>query len=203
MSTAIFNTIKNQLVKNEINDSKRVLTLQDFYPEKIIVWLTTKQKAFKVTKLNKYIKNGKKCFDIEYKDVLTSCDFLDTAYEIAKAKKEKNIKKGYTSDESIATKFLKLNDIYRYELECPNWSASSEEDGYKQCPFNNKEYEILDKADDCTFELFLQQLGYENYKDFISKHEFDKKELFEIFDEEYKEFLNNLHTQEYENGYTY
>ena len=80
----LFNIIRQQIVKNEVFGKDRKFSfVNNFYPERIIVWMT-KQKAFKVCKVTrKPIDNGYQ-FTIEYKDVCTSCDFLDKAYEALK-----------------------------------------------------------------------------------------------------------------------
>lgn len=216
MSQSIFNTIKKQLVNNELYGNKRVLEITNEYPENIIVWLTTKQKAFKVVKVNKTVKGNRKHFEIEYKDVYTGCDFINDAYETAKARLDRAIRKGYLTvetkayndnststrfvenNESVTNKFNHLADIYRDELECPNWSGEYDETGYQQCPFNTRGYEMLDKADDCTFDIYLQQIGYENYYDFYKKHELSTNEFMDIFINEYNKFRENNLSKEYQ-----
>lgn len=59
-------------------------------------------------------------------------------------------------------------------------------------------YEKLALEDNCTFEMFLQSLGYNSYKDFLLKHENDTKEFREIIDEKYKEFLEKNTAKDYE-----
>lgn len=199
----IFNEIRNQLINNELFGNEKKLQFRNEYPEGCIVWLCKNQKAFKVTGMKKFIHNSEKVYEISYEAVNTACDFLDVAYESAKYKRERAIRKGYTLNESPRTKSLKINDMFRAELDCPNWSNKADETGYKQCPYNDKEFEHLDKEDDCCFEIYLQQIGYDNYQDFIKKNEFSTKEYMEIFEENYKEFLNNLHAKDYEENYVY
>lgn len=186
----IFDTIRNQIVKNELEGLERKFTISNEYPEAIIVWLTTKQKAFKVKKVTKkYDKTMK--YTIEYDNVLTTCDFLDTKYESEKYKKDSYNRKGLNLNEAPSTKTKKLNDIYRYELECPNWNSTKDETGYCSNPFNKKGFEPLDKSDDCSFELFLQLRGYENYNDFINIHELSPKSFQEQISNEYEQWRNN------------
>jgi hypothetical protein len=187
--TSIFNSIKKQLINNEIYGNERKLQFTNFYPENAIVWLTTKQKAFKVTKLNRYIQNGERIYEIEYKDVYTGCDFLDTAYEIAKNKSERADRKGYKSNEPVSVKFLNINDRFRAELDCPNWSNNPDETGYKSCPNNNREFEYISREDSQSFEHFCQWLGYDNYEDFQQYHEFDNEENKQTIDCLYQQFL--------------
>lgn len=195
---SVFALIKKQLVNNEIYGNDTKFTVRDYYPENIIVWLTTKQKAFKVTKVNTYMDNGSEVYEIHYKDLYTGCDFLDTAYETAKSKSEKAERKGYNSNEPVSTKFLNINDKFRQELDCPNWSSEEDETGYKQCPFNvEKGYEYISREDSQTFEHFCQYLGYDNYQDFLRYHEFALQEEKERIDEMYQRFLEGYREVEY------
>jgi len=188
----LFTIIRQQIIKNEVfgNDRKFKFT-NNFYPEKVITYMTA-QKAFKVVNVSKYpVDNGYQ-FTIEYKDVCTSCDFLDRAYEALKAKEEYKRRKGYTGEyanESVVNKFGHINDEYRDELTCKN--------------YNKDLYEHLEKADSCTFDLFLQSIGFntfEEYLAFVEKYPLEDKDI----DERYREFLNrDIESREYAEDYLY
>ena len=141
------------------------------------------------------IKNN--TYYLEYKDVNTASDFLDTAYETAKYKREQKIRKGLLSNEPVTTKFLNINDQFRSELECPNWSNIADETGYAPCPYNDKEYEHITREDSQSFEHFVQSLGYDNYQDFIKYNEFGIYETQEQIDRMYQDFLNGYESEEY------
>ena len=185
----LFNIIRQQIITNEVFGKEKKFTFtNNFYPERIIVFMT-KQKAFKVCKVSKMpIENGYK-FTIEYKDVCTSCDFLDRAYEALKAKEEWKHRKGYYSNESVVNKFGHINDEYRDELTCKN--------------YNKDLYEHLEKADSCTFDLFLQSIGFntfEEYLKYVETYPLEDKDI----DERYREFLiRNIEDREYAENYLY
>jgi len=140
-------------------------------------------------------KNG--TYYLKYKDVDTSNDFLQVAYDIAKNKIEKKLRKGYLSNEPVSTKFLHLNDQFRQELECPNWSNKIDETGYAPCPYNDKEYERLSREDSQSFEHFVQWLGYDNYNDFLRYNEFGITENEDEIEQLYQQFLEGYNTPEY------
>ena len=64
-------------------------------------------------------------------------------------------------------------------------------------------YEHLEKADSCTFELFLQSIGFnafEDYLAFVEKYPLEDKEI----DERYRQFLNEkVEGREYAEDYLY
>lgn len=192
MKQTIFTKIQQQLVNNELYDNDRVLTFRGEYPQQAIVWLV-KNKVMKCISLN-LIKDT---YYLKYKDVDTSNDFLQVAYDIAYNKREKKLRKGLLSNEPVSTKFLNINDQFRYELECPNWSNEIDETGYAPCPNNNKEYERISREDSQTFEHFVQSLGYDNYQDFIKYNEFGINETQDEIDRLYQQFLEGYNTPEY------
>lgn len=185
----LFTIIRQQIIKNEVFGKDQKFTFQNrFYPERIILFMT-RQKAFKITKVKKEpVSNGYK-FTIEYKDVWTGCDFLDRAYEALKAKEEWKHRKGFYSNESVVNKFGHINDEYRDELTCKN--------------YDKEFYEHLEKADDCTFELFLQSIGFEcfeEYLKYVEKYPLEDKDI----DERYRQFLNDkVESREYAENYLY
>lgn len=212
-SKKLFNDIRKQIVDNEIYGNEKVLQFRNYYPEQIIVWLTTKQKCFKVVSLKKYWYKDDKIFELEYKDVNTACDFIQVAYDIAQSRVERAIKKGYMminiytdntgnkhieyieNNEPVGDKFRHIADTYRDELECPNWSNIKDETGYSSCPNNNRQYEYLSREDSQTFEHFVQSLGYDNYQDYIKYNEFAINE--DKINEMYQRFLEGYTTPEY------
>lgn len=193
MKQTVFTQIKEQLVVNELYDNDRVLQFRGEYPQQAIVWLV-KNKVMKCVELN-VGKNG--TYYLKYKDVDTSNDFLQVAYDIAKNKIEKKLRKGYLSNEPVSTKFLNINDQFRQELECPNWSNEIDETGYAACPNNNKEYERLSREDSISFEHFTQWLGYDNYNDFLKYNEFGITENEDEIEQLYQQFLEGYNTPEY------
>ena len=193
MKQTVFTQIKEQLVVNELYDNDRVLQFKGKYPQQAIVWLV-KNKVMKCVELN-ISKNG--TYYLKYKDVDTSNDFLQVAYDIAKNKIEKKLRKGYLSNEPVSTKFLHLNDQFRQELECPNWSNKIDETGYAPCPYNDKEYERLSREDSQSFEHFVQWLGYDNYNDFLRYNEFGITENEDEIEQLYQQFLEGYNTPEY------
>lgn len=209
----LFNSIRKQIVDNEIYGNEKILQFRNYYPENIIVWLTTKQKCFKVTSVKKYWYKSDKIFELEYKDVNTACDFLSVAYDIAKSRIDRAIKKGYMTinvytdntncthieyvenTEPVGDKFRHIADKYRDELECPNWSNKKDETGYSACPYNNREFEYLSREDSQSFEHFVQSLGYDNYQDFLKYNEFaiDEDRINQL----YQKFLEGYESPEY------
>ena len=189
----LFSIIRNQIIRNEVFGKPQVFRFVNrFYPESVIVFMT-KQKAFKIDKIVKVPVDKGYEYIVSYKDVCTSCDFLDRAYEALKAKEEYKTKRGFYSNAPVSTKFLELNDIYRTELECKNYIKTGEDF-----------YEYLDKADSCTFEIFLQKIGFENYDSFAKYIESQPKSVSEIIDEKYQEFLNSeIETRDYAENYIY
>ncbi len=197
MKNTIFTQIQQQLVNNEIYGNDRILQFRGFYPENAIVWLVRNQKCFKVTKLNKIIRNGEKVYEVEYKDVNTACDFLQVAYDIASYKREKKLRKGYLSNEPVSTKFLNINDQFRAELDCPNWSNIEDETGYKECPYNNKGYDHISREDSQSFEHFCQFMGFKNYEDFESWNEYNHSLTDDEIDMLYNQFLEQYQAPDY------
>ena len=183
----IFTSIRNQIVYNETQKLRGnegiedVFKLRGYYPEKIIVWLTTKAKAFKIDKVSIDFDNGTRVYNIRYKNVNVNSEFLAQAYEVQEYKIEKYKRRHEFDHLSVVEKNLATNDKYRAELECPNFD-------YKRYGLDN---EYLEKADSCNFEMFIQKLGFENYSDFARYIETQKKEVSEILEEKYEEFLKN------------
>ncbi len=194
----IFNIIRNQIVYNESqklrgNESNDSFKLRGYYPEKIITWITMKAKAFKISKVTSDYNNGLREYVIYYKDLNPASEFIAPAYE----KEEYRIKKYQRKHEfdhlSVVQKSLATNDKYRAELECPNFD-------YKRFGIDN---EYLEKSDSCTFEIFLQKLGFENYSDFAKYIETKSKAVSELIEEKYQEFLESeIENQEYSDGYS-
>lgn len=188
----LFRIIRQQIINNEVYGNERKFKfLNNFYPEKIIVYMT-KQKAFKICKVTKEPADVGYKFTIEYKDVYTECDFLSEGYNALKYRYERKKRKGYDSNESVVTKFLHINDTYRDELECKNYKKTIDEF-----------YEYLEKADSCTFELFIQSIGFnsfEDYLNYVEKYPLENKDI----DERYREFINkNIENRTYANNYLY
>ena len=185
----IFKHIQQQMVMNEIFDSERVFTIPmdtPKYPEKIVTYITSKG-ACKIQSVRKYYANGFKV-EIAYKDVNTTSDFLDTALEVEKAKRKKH-------EKAITDRYV-FNDIYRDELECPNWSSIADETGYKACPNNNKGYEYLLPEDSCTIQLMLQAIGYDDYADFARYNE-GLTDITEELHRQYQAFINTDIAKDY------
>lgn len=196
MNNKVFSIIRNQIVFNETqklrgNETKNEFTVKYFYPEKVILWMTKKAKAFKVAKVTHgYDENGIRTYTIEYKDVNTYSPFLEQRYSIEENKIIEYMKKHEFDYLPVVEKSLAYNDKYRYELECPNYE------------YANKER--IDKADSCTFELNIQQMGYESYKDFIRKNTIESYEAQTELELMHKDFIErNIEEDIYENGYIY
>lgn len=187
----LFQIIRQQIIRNEVFGREKKFTFVNrFYPEAIIMFMT-KQKAFKVAKVNKMPINDGYRFTIEYKDVYTGCDFLSRAFEALERKEQWKHRKGYYSNESVVNKFGHINDEFRDELICKNY----EED--------NNLYEHLEKADSCTFDLFLQSIGFNNFEEylkFVEKYPLEDKDI----DDRYRKFLNErIESREYADNYLY
>ena len=198
MTNNIFNVIRNQIVYNETqklrgNEAKDSFKIKGYYPEKIITWITMKAKAFKIAKVTADYNNGIREYTIQYKDLNTASEFIAPAYEKEEYKIAKYNKKHEFDHLSVVQKALATNDKYRAELECPNFD-------YKRFGLDN---EYLEKADSCTFEMFIQKLGFDNYNDFAKYIETQSKDVSEIIDEKYEEFLaNEVESQSYLDGTT-
>lgn len=196
--TNIFNSIRNQIVYNETqklrgNESKSSFKVKGYYPEKVITWITMQAKAFKIAKVTADYNNGIREYTIQYKDLNTSSEFIAPAYEKEEYKILKYQRRHEFDHLSVVEKSLATNDKYRAELECPNFD-------YKRYGLDN---EYLDKADSCTFEMFIQKLGFNNYKDFAKYIETQTKDVSELIEEKYQEFLKTeVETQEYADGYS-
>jgi hypothetical protein len=187
----LFTIIRQQIIKNEVFGKEKKFTFyNNFYPERIILFMT-KQKAFKIAKVTKKPMNNGYQFTIEYKDVYTGCDFLSKAFEALQRKEEYKHRKGYYNNESVVNKFGHINDEYRDELICKNFEEGKDL------------YEHLEKADDCTFELFLQSIGFNNFEEylaFVEKYPLEDKDI----DERYRYFLNEkIESREYAENYLY
>ena len=152
-----------------------------------------KAKAFKIAKVTTDYNNGIREYTIQYKDLNTASEFIAPAYEKEEYKIAKYNKKHEFDHLSVVEKALATNDKYRAELECPNFD-------YKRFGLDN---EYLEKADSCTFEMFIQKLGFDNYNDFAKYIETQTKDVSELIEEKYQEFLKTeVETQEYADGYS-
>lgn len=179
----VFSNVRNQIVNNEINklkgvDVTDVFKIRGKYPENIIVWMTSKAKAFKVDKITKEFDNGTTIYNIQYKNLNLDSEFLAPAYEKEEYKVNK-YKKSHEFDHlSVVDKAMATNDKYRMELDCPNFD-------YERFDMQN---EYLEKADSTSFELFLQKIGFKNYDEFTQYIDITKQDIAETIDEMYKEF---------------
>lgn len=192
----VFSIIRNQIVFNETqklrgNETKNEFTVKYRYPEKAIIWMTQKAKAFKVAKVTEgYDDNGTRTYTIEYKDINTYSPFLEQRYSIEADKIEEYMRNHEFDHLPVVEKALAYNDKYRYELECPNYEHANKE--------------RIDKADCCSFELNLQQMGYESYKDFVRKNFIESYEAQTELELMHKDFIErNIEENIYENGYIY
>lgn len=194
----IFNSVRNQIVYNETqklrgNETTNSFKIKGYYPEKIITWMTMKAKAFKIAKVTTDYNNGVREYKIQYKDLNLASEFIAPAYEKEEYKILKYQRKHEFDHLSVVEKALATNDKYRAELECPNFD-------YKRFGIDN---EFLDKADSCTFEIFLQKIGFENYSAFAKYIETQPKDVSELIEEKYQEFLKyETENQEYADGYS-
>lgn len=172
--------IVQQLFENETKDKKRVLTFYNFFPQKDVNRAIDK-KVFKAVDIKKkYNYNvGMIVYELEYKDLYKYTDLTSAKFECWENEQYKKKLKGYFDDKH------KVNDLYRTELECPNWSSQKDEYGYASCPFNNREYEPLDPQDNVVLNFKLQGLGYKDYEDFANQHrELTKEQLQTVLSEE-------------------
>jgi len=167
----VFEMIKTNLV-NAIRAERTFGSITfKAYPYKQIIWLC-KQGVFKVEKLEK--EDGK--YILHYKNMDTSSNFLKSTYEYL----ERKGLIGEHKNESITNKFGHIYSKYRQELECPNWSSEPDEYGYVANPFGKDNgFEKLDKADSCMFDLVIQELGYENYEDFVKHTNEEERKVIE------------------------
>lgn len=181
MTKSIFAEVAEQLFNNEKYNNERVLKFMNYYPQNAIVHMTTVMKAFKCKGIKKeYNYNtGRFNYLLEYTDLNTLSDLVATKFECYENEQYKKKLKGYFDNKS------EVNDKYRVELECPNWSSQKDEYGYAQCPFNNREYEQLDPQDNVVLNFKLQGLGYKDYEDFANQHrELTKEQLQTVLSEE-------------------
>jgi hypothetical protein len=199
-NTNIFKTVADRIVRNLINHSEQVLEFKGFYPQKAIIYMTTKMKAFKVESITKEYNNGQFVYTVKYKDLNKYSDLTGSKIEAYEYKKERAIRKGFTEHYTgaVSTKFNTINDDYRAELDCPNFSSERDETGYAACPFNDRGFEKLDPVDNCALEIRLQMLGYNNYQDFLDKNKcLTPNEAMEMLDIETQEFYNNFVAPDY------
>ena len=186
MTNNVFKQVAQQLFNNEKYNNERVLKFNNYYPQNAIVYITTKLKAFKVTGIKKeYNYNtGRFNYTLSYTDLYKYSDLTATKFECLENEEYQKKLKGYFDDKH------KVNDNYRVELECPNWSSVADEYGYKECPYNDKGYESLEPQDNVILNFRLQALGYKDYEDFVSQHkELTKSELAEVMSEELEQVL--------------
>lgn len=196
----VFQKVATRIMNNLINNKDNTLEFKDFYPQNAIVYMTTKMKAFKVESITKDYDNGHIVYTVKYRDLNKYSDLIGSKVEAYEYKLERAIRNGFTDHYTgaVSTKFNNINDDYRAELDCPNFSNEKDETGYAACPFNDRGYEKLDPMDSCGLELRLQMLGYENYQDFINKNNaLTPNEAMEILDIETMEFYNNYTAPEY------
>jgi hypothetical protein len=176
--TNIFAIIRNQIVSNELQGKEREFKVKFSYPSNEIVWMTTKAKAFKVESVIKSEEDGQKVYTIKYKDVNPTSQFLEKALEIGEAKQKKYNKFHEFEHLAPRQKSLAYYDKYRTELDCPNVD-------YKALGLD---YDMLDKADDCTFELFLQKFGWDSYSEYMQFIETASIETQDRINELFEEF---------------
>ena len=85
-------------------------------------------------------------------------------------------------------KVVTINDEFRDELICKN--------------YDKEFYEYLDRADSCTFELFLNSKGFDTYEQYQLFTEKYPNLSFE--DSEFTQFVNEfIENRDYSEGYVY
>ena len=86
---------------------------------------------------------------------------------------------------------------------CDNHLIMFDNDKKRVLPFAATPYEYIEKADSCTFDLFLQSIGFNNFEEYLNyveKYPLEDKDI----DERYREFLNrNIESREYAENYLF
>ena len=188
---SIFTYVKSALVNAMRNDETvGEVQFRGNYPTNVISWFC-KNNIFKVGGLSKEKINGKKVYTLKFKDIDVMSDFLKDTYESLE-------KKGYVGEfknENITNKFGHINEKYRQELECPNWSSEPDEYGYRANPNSEIGYEKLDKADSCAFEAYIcYELGYTDYQEFCEAYSEEERKALE---ESYEQEAEDMKASEY------
>lgn len=156
-----------------------------FYPQGQVMWLVKNNIATLDSVTVDKDTNGK-YYVIKFKEFNLDNPFF-------KAEKRRTLLasqlRGYQDSEENG-KFANREDMQR------SYSQSRVDDEYYVA--DETRYEKLSLEDNCTFELYLQKLGYNSYRDFILEHENDTQEFREILDEDYRNFLEEISSKEYE-----
>ena len=102
------------------------------------------------------------------------------------------------------------NGIREYTIQYKDLNTASEfiapayeKEEYKIAKYNKKhEFDHLSVVEK-AFEMFIQKLGFDNYNDFAKYIETQTKDVSELIEEKYQEFLKTeVETQEYADGYS-
>lgn len=174
---SVFTFLVNQLIKTEIkarfDEGETKFTITGRGYDNPLQWFKRQRIVddIKVTKSFNYRSNNYE-YQIEYKGFNETNNSIQGKFEYWYNKEEKKRNLEEFSNESVTTKFNKYYDKHRDELECKNYKHSI--------------YEYMTREDSCTYELFTQALGYENYNDFANNCKLDQEEI----DAMYVEFCN-------------
>lgn len=174
--TQIKNFIKFNLMKENGNglESPNWTMELKHYNSNAFYWCT-RQGAFKVdVKIKQDEKE--KVYLVTLKDINLDSPFL------------KDLKR-YTIRQNELMSFY---DEFRQE-DIGNYT-SEHLTGF-EAYYNSLKYEKLDKKDSCTYELYIQSLGFDNYEQYML---FIEKYPNLLDEEDFDNFLNQTRVEEYE-----
>ena len=175
--TQIKSFIKYNLMKENgtSNESPNWTMELKHYNSNAFCWCT-KQGAFKVNVQIKQDEN-EKTYLVTLKDINIDSPFL------------KDLKR-YTIRQNELMSFY---DEFRQEDM--GYYTSNELTGFNAY-YNESKYEKLDRKDSCTYELYVQSLGFNNYEEYVVFKE-KYPNLMDNEDEEFQKFLEQIRTEEY------
>lgn len=178
---SIFSSVKKFIKFNLMKENGNSLespnwTMElDYYNANAWYWMT-KQGAFKVSVEIKQDEK-EKIYLVTLKDINLDSPFL------------KDLKR-YTVRQNELMSFY---DEFRQE-DIGNYT-SEHLTGFEAYYNNEYRYEKLDKKDSCTYELYIQSLGFDNYEQYML---FIEKYPNALDEEDFNDFLNQTKVEEYE-----
>lgn len=174
---SVFSYLVNQVVKTEIqsrfDNSETKFTLEGFGYDNPLKWF---KKAKIVDTINYSrtfnYRKGKYEYTVEFKGFNETNNHIQGKFDYWYQKEQKKRDLEELSNEPVTSKFGKYYDKRRDELDCKNYKHTI--------------YEYMTREDSCTYELFVQAIGYDNYNDFANNCKLDQEEI----DAMYVDFCN-------------
>lgn len=174
---SVFNYLISQVIRAEINsrfnNCETKFTLEGNGYDNPLCWFKKSKivDAISFTKTFNYRK-GKYEYEVEFQGFNDTNNHIQGKFDYWYQKEKKKRDLEEFSNEPVTTKYNKYYDKHRDELDCKNYQYTI--------------YEYMTREDSCTYELFTQALGYENYQDFAYNCKLDQEEI----DAMYTEFCN-------------